>query len=189
MKNLDNPYGNPRTTRAFAQSARTRANAEPSEENLDRLLSHEIAIAKGPNKSRQMAMSAALLQDLDSTHVAFVDWTSNSYGGSIVPREVAATFYEERRTNNCLPEYKQEYTAWHEILSHGYPRWTSGYKPDSVTFLDTIPPSKLLVEAQDTLMGYDGEAYSIEADCTATAAIKKVIISKQQTKAYFDARN
>ena len=176
MKVYSPDIKNPRDVRAFAHSARTNANNDPSAENICRALEYDQALQGGPEKSRAMGHSA-VLGDLQDTHVAFVDWTvvdeathQGNVGGTIIPKQLADAVAKE-------PE--GQFAAWHQAIESPY-RWMAGTPGGrGVQHLEPVPLSEVITFPEQT-HDMDGAPRDVHPDETALAAVARAIADNKK---------
>ena len=174
---------NPRELRAFAQSARARANEDPSPENIATVLRYDNELRKGPKKSREMGQSA-VASALDATHVAFVDWTvvdeegQGNVGGTIITKGLAAAVWDEHRANRDRADEGCVYKKWHQALGASH-RWMAGTPEDrGVQHLEGVSPSEALLFPEVT-HDMDGSPRVVSDDKTVRAAVSKMLRERE----------
>lgn len=152
---------NPRERRAYALATRTKANANPTKENLRRAIEQDDQMAKGPRKSRALGQSAIRQVFSLPDHVIVFDWgvyldpdepnfklldTAGSLqniagellGGYIVPAELSARWQAE--LHNDAPLGDKRHGAYNEILEGNYPAVMTG-----IAHADRIKDPRLVI--------------------------------------------
>ncbi len=189
MKRNSPDIKSPRDVRAFAHSARSRANESGNIEDITKALRMDEELRKGPGKSRDMGRSA-LLREV-AGYVAFVDWTAGgkelnegNVGGGIIFKELAKDVIAETTTNRSDrhdERYVGSYSSWHMALQSPY-RWEAGTPPDRGVRFQQIIPLEEALGFPEQIHDFDGNPRDVDPNRTVTRAVAKAIADRIKHK-------